>query len=139
MNRQIPLIYRVRSPEGRIRDVRQGIVGRQRNKRQAIHSLCTVGVAEKVFARVVEHRALFQILRPRCHRHAHARGFVVFDRVLVDGSVDQTKIIDDPARLGTFPGPEEPGDRNGRQQGDDRNYDHDFHEGEAPALFIELI
>jgi hypothetical protein len=39
--------------------------------------------------------------------------------------------------LRTFPGTEKSGHGDGSQQRDNRDHDHDFHEGEAPAAFID--
>ena len=132
------LIVTVRREERGAGNVRQRIPGGRRDQRQRIHSLWTVGVAVEVCASVIEGRTLLQVDRPVGGGDRRAGDFGVFDRVLIDGRVDQTKIINDTARLRALTGPEESWHGDGGQQRDDRNHDHDFHEGEAPAILIEF-
>jgi hypothetical protein len=58
---------------------------------------------------------------------------------LIDGSVNQAKIVQDAAGLRTFAGPEKSWHGNRRKYCDDRDYDHNFHEGEAPAAFVDFV
>jgi hypothetical protein len=58
---------------------------------------------------------------------------------LVNGGVDHAQVVEDSAGLGTFTGAEESGHGDRGQERDDRNYDHNFHEGEAPAAIVKFV
>jgi hypothetical protein len=138
MNRQIRL-RTVRRPKARAGDVRQNVVVGGWHSWNGVHRLNTVGTAQQARAGVVEGRIFLEVVRPVRGVHHIPAAAVGFDGVLVDGGVDHTQVIKDSAGLGTFTRTEEPGHGDGRQERDDRNYDHDFHQGEAPAAFIKFV
>ena len=133
------LLGAVRRPEARAGDVRQNVVVSRLHLRNGIDRLNTVSGAEEVRARVIQHRILLQVARPVRGIDRVTGAAVGFDGVLVNCGVDHTQIIEDSAGLGTFTGTEESGHRDRGQERDDRNNDHDFHEGEAPAAFIKFV
>src|SRR5205085_3283898 len=62
-----------------------------------------------------------------------------FNRILVHGGINQAKVVDDLRGLGALAGPQESRNGDGGEQGYDRHYNHDFHEGEAPAFGCEFL
>jgi hypothetical protein len=138
MNRQIRL-RTVRRPKTGAGDVRQNGVVSRFHLRNRVDRLHTVSGAEEVRARVVEHRILFQIARPVRGIDRVTGAAVSFDGVLVNRGVDHTQIVKDLGSLRAFARAQE--SRNGYrgQERDDRNNDHYFHEGEAPAAFIKFV
>jgi len=137
MNRVIRLF--VRRPERIVGHVRQGVIGALRDLRNAVDRLRSEVVAEDVFTGQVKVRVLLEVVGPINRSDGSAARFVGFDRVLIDRGVDQTEIVDNAAGLRTLTSAEESGHCNRRQQRNDRHYDHDFHEGEAPAAFVESV
>ena len=69
----------------------------------------------------------------------HARSLVGFDCILVASGIQQAEVFQDAGRLGAFAGTEEVGNCDRSQKGDDRDDYHDFHEGKAPAIFIQFL
>ena len=138
MNRQIRL-RPVRRPETSAGDVRQNVVVGGWHSWNSVNCLLTVGTPQKTVARIIQLRVFLQVVRPVRDKYRIPGAAIGFDSVLVDGSVDHTQIIKDSAGLGTFSGTEESGHRDRRQERDDRNYDHNFHEGEAPAAFVKFV
>ena len=84
--------------------------------RNSVNCLNTVGAAQDAVATVVEGRALLQVVRPIGDSDRIPAAAVSFDRVLVNGGVDHTQIVEDSAGLGAFPGTKESGHRDRRQQ-----------------------
>ena len=138
MNRAILLMI-VGRPKTGVGDVRQRCPGTVRGLRQRIHGYGAVGRTKEIRSGVVKDRALLQVIGPIGYDHLKAARSVCFDRILIDGGVDQAQIVQDFGCLRAFAGTEESGHCNCRQQGDNRDYDHDFHEGEAPAAFVEFV
>lgn len=96
-------------------------------------------MAKYAVPREIKGGTFLEIVRPVRSANRTSAGAVSFDGVLISGSVDHTQIIKNSAGLGTFAGAEEAGHRDRGQQRDDCNNDHDFHEGEAAAAFIEFV
>jgi hypothetical protein len=138
MNRQIRL-RTVRRPKTGAGDVRQHGVVTRRYLRNGIDRLNTVFGAEEVRACVIQYRILLQVARPVRGIDRVTGAAVGFDGVLVNCGVDHTQIVEDSAGLGTFTGAEKSGHRDRGQERDDRDNDHDFYEGEAPAATIKFI
>ena len=86
---QLILIVTVRREEVRAGDVRQSEPGVSRDFGQSVNRLVAVGVTEHVRRGVVERRTFFQVSDPVSRADSRVGGLVVFDRVLVDGGVDQ--------------------------------------------------
>ena len=137
MNRQIRL-RAVRGPEPGAGDVRQNVVVGRWDLRNGVHRLSAIGASQEAVSRVVQLRTFLQIVRPIGNSDAISSAAVSFDGVLVNGGVDHTQIVEDSAGLGTFTGAEESGHRNRGQERDDRDNDHDFHKGEAPAAVVKF-
>src|SRR5580765_2033167 len=118
MNRQA-----LRSPIGReeraVGNVRQSVKRARRHDRQGVHGLSTVVILEQVLAAAVESGVLLQVLSPGRHWYGRASQFVVFDRILVDGGVDQAQVVNNAARLRALTGTEESRHRDRSQEGDD--------------------
>lgn len=129
----------VRRPETSAGDVRQNVVVGGWHSWNSVNSLSTVGTAQETVAAVIEGRTLLQVVRPIGHSYGIPGAAVGFDGVLVDGGVDHTQVIKDSAGLGTFTSTEESGHGDRGQERDDRNNDHNFHEGEAPAAFVKFV
>jgi len=129
----------VRRPEVRVGYVRQSGPGTCRDLWQGIYRLRTIGSPIDIRGGVVELGSSLQVDDPVQRVDRGTARFVILDRVLIDSSVDQTQVVQDLSCLGTFAGTEKSGHGNGRQQGDNRDYDHDFHEGESPAAFVEFV
>src|SRR4030095_8712465 len=138
MSRQVRL-RAVRRPKTGAGYVRQNGVVSRRYLRNGIDRLNTVRGAEEVLTCVIEHRTLLQVARPVRGIHHVTGAAVGFDGVLVNCGVDHTQIVEDSAGLGTFTGTEKSGHRDRGQERDDRDNDHDFYEGEAPAATIKFI
>src|SRR5206468_3944276 len=109
-----------------------------RNLWERIHGLRTVIVPENVFAGHVEVGPFLQVVRPIRSTDDRTAGFVVFDRILVDGGIDQAQVIDDAARLRAFAGAKEAGDRDGGEQSDDGHDNHNFDQGKAGSTRSEI-
>src|SRR5438270_1828680 len=129
----------VRRPKASAGDVRQNVVIAGWHCWNSVHRLTTVGTAQKALGGVVEGRIFLEVVGPISGPNHEIGGPIGFDGVLVDGGVDDSKVIKDSAGLGTFTCTEESGHGDRRQERDDRNHDHDFHEGEAPAAFIKFV
>src|SRR2546421_13041533 len=104
-----------------------------------IHGLRTIIVAEQVLTGSVESGIFLEIVGPIRYSYGIAGFLGGFDRILIDGGVNQPKIIDDLGSLGAFAGPQESGNSDGGEQGNDLHYNHDFHESEAPASGFEFL
>jgi len=94
---------------------------------------------EEAAAAKVERRILFQVVRPIRYIDNEVGTAVSFDGVLVNGGVNHTKIVEDSAGLGTFTSAEKSGHGDRGQERDNRDNDHDFYEGEAPAAIIKFV
>src|SRR5438309_8085364 len=79
------------------------------NRRQGVHDLSTIGIAQEVVGRVVKGRSTFEVAGPILNGN-HIPGFPVsFDGVLVNRGVDHAQIVQDSGGLRAFAGPEEAG------------------------------
>ncbi len=129
----------VRRPETGAGDVRQNVVVVGWHLWNQVNCLRAVGTAQETVPGVVERRTFFQVVRPIGDSYGIPGAAVSFDRVLINGGVNHTQIVEDTAGLGTFTGAEESGHGDRGQERDNRDNDHDFHEGEAPAAIIKFI
>ena len=138
MNRAV-LFVAIRRPEGGVRDVRQRCPGTVRGRWQRIDVLGTIGLTKEIRSGIVKDAVLLQVVGPVGYVDYCGGRSVRLDRVLIDGGIDQAQIVQNLARLRAFAGAEESGHGNCRQQGDNRDHDHDFHEGKAPAAFVDFV
>src|SRR4051812_8462689 len=88
-------------------------------------------MTEQILAGYVEVGVLLDVLNPIVLADCGTADFRSFDRILIDGCVDHAQVVQNFARLRALTSAQETGNGDGRKEGDDRNYDHDFHQGET--------
>jgi len=72
--------------------------------------------------------ATVEINRQRIQHDVVGAVLIIFQRPLLDGSVNQTEIIDARAFAGVFAGFDEIGDGDAGKEADNRNHNHNFNE-----------
>jgi DNA-binding MarR family transcriptional regulator len=127
----VPFKLLVRRPEGSVSDIGERRFGRGGNRRQAIHGLRSVGLAEEIRASVVKDRTFFGVVSPVRYGDVRTALFVRLDRILIDGRINEAEIVQDLGSLRAFAGAEKAGNCNGGKESDDRHYDHDFNQRKA--------
>src|SRR5437763_11144323 len=126
-------------PESVVRHVRKHSFRVGRHGDMGVHRLWAVIVAEQVLTGNVESGIFFQIVGPIRYGYEIAGLLRGFDRILIHGGINKSKVVDDLGSLGALAGAQESRNGYGGEQGNDRYHNHDFHEGKAPAFGCEFL